>query len=57
MSDALASGEYSLQHIATSLDLHTRVLQRRFKADGTSFSKLLLETRRDIACQYLGTSD
>ena len=53
LSGVLATGEYSLQLIATSLDLHSRVLQRRLKADGTSFSKLLKETRRDIACQHL----
>jgi len=39
--------------LATTLDLHSRVLQRRLKADGTSFSKLVKETRRDIACQHL----
>ena len=53
LSGVLATGEYSLQHIANSLDLHSRVLQRRLKANGTSFSKLLKETRRDIACQHL----
>ena len=53
LSGVLATGEYSLQHIASSLDLHSRVLQRRLKANGTSFSKLLKETRRDIACQHL----
>lgn len=56
-TDALASGECSLQYVAASLDLHPRVLQKRLQDEGTSFSELLQQTRQDIACQHLRGSN
>lgn len=56
-TDALASGECNLQHIAESINLHPRVLQQRLQDQGTSFSELLQQTRQDIACQHLRGSN
>ena len=56
-TSALASGDYSLPQVAASLNLHPRVLQKKLHAEGTSFSKLLQQTRQDIACQHLRESD
>jgi AraC-like DNA-binding protein len=53
LSDALTSGDCTLARMATSLNLHPRVLQKRLKNEGTSFTRLLQETRQDIACQHL----
>jgi len=56
-TNALASGDCSLTQVAASLNLHPRVLQKRLSAEGTSFSKLLQQTRQDIACQHLRSSN
>jgi len=57
LTHALPSGEYSLKQIAQNLDLHPRVLQKRLKSEDTSFSKLLEETRLNIARQQLRNSE
>ena len=56
-TSALASGDCSLPQVAASLNLHPRVLQKKLHAEGTSFSKLLQQTRQDIACQHLRESN
>lgn len=56
-TSALASGDCSLPQVAASLNLHPRVLQKRLSAEGTSFSKVLQQTRQDIACQHLRSSN
>jgi AraC-like DNA-binding protein len=56
-TSALARGDCSLPQVAASLNLHPRVLQKKLHAEGTSFSKLLQETRQDIACQHLRESN
>ena len=56
-TNALASGDCSLTQVSASLNLHPRVLQKRLSAEGTSFSKLLQQTRQDIACQHLRSSN
>lgn len=49
----LPSGECSLERVAATLDLHTRVLQKRLQGLGSGYGGLLRETRRDIAEQHL----
>ena len=56
-TNALASGDCSLTQVSASLNLHPRVLQKRLSAEGTSFSKLRQQTRQDIACQHLRSSN
>ena len=53
LSNALASGDCTIARMAASLNLHPRVLQKRLQSEGTSFTRLLRETRQDIACQHL----
>jgi len=55
-TSALARGDCSLPQVAASLNLNPRVLQKRLRAEGTTFSKLLQQTRQDIACQHLRSS-
>ena len=49
----LPSGECRVDRVAATLDLHSRVLQKRLQKLGTSYVKLLAETRREIAEQHL----
>jgi len=49
----LPSSDCSLRNIAQALDLHPRELQRRLHAEGTSYIKLIHETREKIAKEYL----
>ena len=43
--------------IANKLEMSERTLQRRLEAEGTSFQRLLDDTRREVAQQYLGQTD
>ena len=52
----LAQGTASLDVIAQRLAMSPRTLQRSLNAEGTSFLKLLDETRRSLAEQYLRES-
>lgn len=54
--DILPSGEVSEETMANGLNLSTRSLQRRLKDEQTSYKRLLDETRRELALQYLGNS-
>ncbi len=49
----LHKGEPSREDIASSLALSDRTLQRRLKAENTSFQLLLDTARRELATQYL----
>lgn len=49
----LTSGECRIERVAATLDLHPRVLQKRLQKLGSSYVKLLQETRREIAEQHL----
>jgi AraC-like DNA-binding protein len=54
---ALIAGEHaSLAAMAQRLHLTSRTLNRRLAAEGTTFAHLLEETRRDMACQLLETT-
>jgi len=49
----LPGGECSGERVAAALGLHPRVLQKKLQQQGTSYSKLLRETRMEIAEQHL----
>lgn len=49
----LADGEPRREQIARALNLSDRTLTRRLREEGLSFQKLLDETRRDLAQNYL----
>ena len=53
MMPLLNSGQCSEQHIANILQINTRTLQRRLKAEHTSFKQLLAQIRLNLAKQYL----
>lgn len=57
MGGMLSSNECNLSNIAQALDLHPRELQRKLHAEGTSYIKLMHETREKIAKEYLEKSD
>jgi AraC-like DNA-binding protein len=46
----------SVDQVARLLHMHRRTLNRRLKAEATTFKKLLDEVRFDAACQMLDTS-
>ena len=53
----LPDGEPRRTEIASALKMSERTLQRRLEAEGTSFQRLLDDTRRELAQQYLGQTD
>ena len=46
-----------VQHISDALDIHPKKLQRLLKDEGTSYSNILDEVRKNIAARLLGESD
>ena len=57
LMEILASGQYSMGDVASRLAVSTRTLQRRLKAEGTSFQKELDGLREELAHTYLSRSD
>jgi AraC-like DNA-binding protein len=53
----LPDGEPRRQEIASTLEMSDRTLHRRLEAEGTPFQRLLDDTRRELAQQYLGQTD
>ena len=53
----LPDGEPRRTDIAGELEMSERTLQRRLEAEGTSFQRLLDNTRRELAQQYLAQTD
>jgi AraC-like DNA-binding protein len=53
----LPDGEPRRQEIASTLEMSDRTLHRRLEAEGTTFQRLLDDTRRELAQQYLGQTD
>ena len=49
----LAEGRAAQKVIASELGLEIRTLQRELKAKGTSFRKLLIDVRKELAIQLL----
>ena len=55
--EMLASGQYAMANIASKLAISNRTLQRRLRAEGTSFQKVLDEVREELARHYLSATD
>jgi AraC-like DNA-binding protein len=53
----LPDGEPRRMEVAAALEMSERTLQRRLEAEGISFQRLLDNTRRELAQQYLGQTD
>jgi AraC-like DNA-binding protein len=53
MADLMASGEANADSACRALKLSRRTLQRRLKAERTSFQRVLQEVRADLAIRYL----
>ena len=53
LADLLARGEANADAACRALKLSRRTLQRRLKAEKTSFQKVLREVRADLAVRYL----
>ena len=53
LADLLARGEANADSACRALKLSRRTLQRRLKAEKTSFQKVLREVRADLAVRYL----
>ncbi len=53
IAERLTSGEPLAGEVARALAASPRTLQRRLNASGTSFAKLLDQTRRELAVEYL----
>ena len=55
--EMLASGHYSMAHVASELAISSRTLQRRLRQEGTTFQKILDELREELARHYLASTD
>ncbi len=53
LADLLARGEANADHACRAMKLSRRTLQRRLKAEKTSFQKVLKEVRAELAVRYL----
>ena len=53
LADLLARGEANADSACRALRLSRRTLQRRLKAEKTSFQKILNEVRAELAVKYL----
>ncbi len=56
LADLLARGEANADAACRRLKLSRRTLQRRLKAEKTSFQKVLREVRAELAVRYLRDS-
>lgn len=54
--DLLPSGNVTQQDVAKALNVSLRTLQRRLADEGTSYTAVLDETRRELATQYIKRS-
>ena len=53
LADLMARGEANADAACRALQLSRRTLQRRLKAEKTSFQKVLTEVRAELAVNYL----
>jgi AraC-like DNA-binding protein len=51
--EQLSSGEPSAEDVARQLHMSNRTLQRKLSEAGTSYQKLVDDTRRDLALRYI----
>ena len=56
ISPAMGSDLCTIQFVANRLNMHSKALQRGLKAEGTTFRKVLHETRMQSAKYYLSNS-
>lgn len=57
LMEIMASGQYTMTDVAGRLAVSTRTLQRRLKAEGTTFQHELDTLREELARNYLARSD
>lgn len=57
LMEILASGKYSMADVASRLAMSPRTLQRRLKAEDTTFQQELDTLREELARNYLSKSD
>ncbi len=55
--EILASGQTSMEDVASRLAVSSRTLQRRLQAEGTSFQAVLDGLREELALRYLTNSE
>ncbi len=53
LASRVADAELRMRDAAAALHLSDRTLQRRLSAEGTTFQRLLDDTRRELAQEYL----
>jgi AraC-like DNA-binding protein len=53
----LLHGKHSGDDVAQTLSMHRRTLNRRLKAHGTTFQRMLDQVRFDVACHLLSESN
>ena len=56
LAEILASGDYSMNDVASRLGMSSRTLQRRLNQEDTNFRKELDSLREDLARHYLSNS-
>jgi AraC-like DNA-binding protein len=52
--DALRSGSATADDVCQQMKVSPRTLRRKLQDEGMTFSELLTEVRRGLACQHLG---
>lgn len=57
ISDQLADGQATLEHVAQTLGMSARTLSRKLSQDGTTFFRILEDLRKSQAVVYLAESD
>lgn len=57
IAEVLDTGVPALAQVARLMSLHPRTLQRRLRAEGTSFEAVLDQVRQDAAYRYITTTD